>query len=248
MVEFKNILKACKKFGYQEADDICEFWFANQKKLQEYYYGPKTHSTTIPSQIRWKSEFGQLYQKAIRDYIENKVKKNWDLINDNAKRGNYVITYAIIDFKDFIFKYNGDNHHPDKLPNKYFTKQLFGTFDLSGIDLCSIRINHCIVRNCTMTDSNFGNSYFWNVILDNCCFNCSSFKYASLMQIELTKGTRIISIDLLNAKVESLQYLSDKSVFLPLKYNEVSYLWLIKESFNKIFSKNRFYSDRKSVV
>src|SRR5438067_2064353 len=100
MEKFDNILKVCKKFGYKGDENICDFWFNNQKKLQEYFYGPKTYSTTIPSQLRWKSEFGIQYQQAIRNYIEGKVEANWTALNNSAKSGHLSLSTAVIDFKD----------------------------------------------------------------------------------------------------------------------------------------------------
>jgi len=244
MVPYKKIERQLRKLGYTKNDNISDFWFENKDRLMPIIYGKGHHNEQFSKQVRWKSEIGEVCQEAVRKYINLKIKEHRDKrfndfdreefhrnLKDPKYKNNFIIStdlYCNIDFKDFTFNYKNEALTINDF-EYLFPGARTNYTDLTGIDLSGVKLEDCVFKNVSFSLSKFDNSYFHQVIFENCHLGYCSFKNAHLVSGNLIHT--LISGNFEGATLNVIYPLNDRIIHLPFEIEKIGYFDLLKLSY-----------------
>lgn len=244
----EKVEKTLMKLGWDTSTNIAEFWFENRNavavELRRFFID--TEIQKFETQIRWKSEVGIECQKAVRAYIETRVKEIEDAANAAFNAGTYVLTENVkkIDFSSFRFVFNGKELSLDNFQQMYANPKISPSDNLMGIDLNGIKINHCILVNACLANANLTNAKLGSITFKNCSLNGAVLVKARLGQVKFLHSS-MAGADIDGAFLNVVE-LSDQSAPDGLSYKKVSYLYLLKCLFLAIFRSGIFSENPKN--
>lgn len=255
MIKRKNkdvysiILKILYKSGYNEKDNISDYWFTNKSELLKRVYDKEPEYATNTAfvnefevKVRWKSEIGLLFRNEIINYIKKKRKYQKtkftmkDIMNATAEEV-LRMTLAPIKFEEISIEFNNQRLYLIDFHKNFNTSKVGNQIDLRGIDLQGIDFSDCLVSNVNFTYSNLSDakiqqSHFLHVNFCNVNFSNS---HISLGKFD--GQCNINNINLTNAYLGTII----ESKISGFKFNKLSYLQLIKRTINR--RSKRKYSD-----
>lgn len=237
-----KVKKILNKLGWESTTNIAEFWFNNRNEVADELrrFFIDTEIQKFETQIRWKSEVGIVCQKAVREYIETKVKEIKDASNAAFKTDNYFVSENIktIDFSSFKFSFNGQELTLDDFQQMYANPKISPSANLMGIDLSDIKLHNCILVNTCLANANLTNAQLGSLTLKNCSLNGAILVNARLGQVRFSHSA-MTGADVKGAFFNVLEF-NDQSTQNGLDYERVSYFYLIKCLFLAVFRKGIF--------
>ncbi len=72
MTDYTEYIPKLVKFGYNEMENICDFWFLNKTKIAPKLFGSTGNEDQFSLLVRWESEIGRECSKAVRQFIRDK--------------------------------------------------------------------------------------------------------------------------------------------------------------------------------
>lgn len=242
----EKVEKSLIKLGWDSSTNIAEFWFENRSavtaELRRFFID--TEIQKFETQIRWKSEVGIECQKAVRAYIETRVKEVGDAANAAFAAGTYLSeNVKTIDFSSFRFVFDGKDLSLDNFQQMYANPKISPSENLMGIDLNGIKINNCILVNACLANANLTNTQLGSITFKNCTLNGAILTKARLSQVKFLNSS-MASADIGGAFLNVVE-LNDQSAPDGLYYKKVSYFYLLKCLLLAIFRSGIFSENPK---
>lgn len=250
MKSYNTILNILKQSGYDETTNVSDFYFVNRQKIDPLILGPNVSKDAFALQVRWKSPLGIECTNAIKQYFDQKIKTkerqstekfraNHELMMNDPdweKKVSFNLDdfYATIDFSDFFFQFQDRSWNLNQFVYSFETSRIGGQQDLIGIDLSGIKLGNCrLVRLC-FRGANFDNAKLFQVELIGTSFQGTSFRNAQLRNIRAKEDSFFNGADFTAAGVFGIIPLSDRNLTEPFRFTEVSYLYLVKQTFKSL--------------
>jgi uncharacterized protein YjbI with pentapeptide repeats len=241
MIEVSDYIPKFKQFGYEEKQNISDFWFSKKDELGPQLIKESEKRDIFSLAVRWESDIGVYCLNAIKLFIRTIQDKNTQERNELHKQGMVSFDKAVIDFQNLRFYYQGKEYDLQKFSVLFETSQIFGRADLRGIDLSGIRIGSALIRNAFFSYSNFSNSVLQQIELVNTNFVRANFFNARLALVRLDDNSTFSNANFSNAFLNAIDF-TDKNISEHIIYNEIPYFTLLAKTVG-IERKNRNHTE-----
>ncbi len=230
MIEYQKIVMYLKKNGYNEQENIADYWFSNHEKLvriinQRFPH----HSQIFDLQVRWRSAMGEACVKSLKNYMEQLQEQARSESTRGYQLGDLSRTSVLakLDLNSFIFHFNGQEYTIKAVADAFPTSQIEGWHDLRGISLDGIRLTNSMLIGLNFSSASFIGASFQQVQLSHCNFVSANFDDSRFVAVRHDEDIALSEISLRGAFINAVK-LSDKVVGSPMRIREISYFELIK--------------------
>jgi uncharacterized protein YjbI with pentapeptide repeats len=230
VIDYQRVVMYLKKNGYNEQENIADYWFSNHDKLARIVNQRFPHHSQIfDLQVRWRSAMGEACVKALKSYMEQLQEQARLESSRRYKLGDLsqIFVLAKLDLNSFIFHFNGHEYTTKALADAFPTSQIEGWHDLRGIPLDGIRLADSILTSLNFSSASFIGASFQQVQLSHCNFVSANFDDSRFVMVRHDEDTAFSGISLRGAFINAVE-LSDKVVSSPLRIREISYFDLIR--------------------
>ena len=230
MIEYYKVVMYLKKSGYNEQENIADYWFSNHEKLARIVNQRFPHHSQIfDLQVRWRSAMGEACVNALKSYVGQLQEKARLERSRRYQLGDLsrIFVLAKLDLNSFIFYFNEQEYTIKAVANAFSTSQIEGWHDLRVIPLDGICLTDSILIDLDFSSASFIGSSFQQVQLSHCNFVFANFDDSRFVAVRHDKDTALSGISFRGAFINAVE-LSDKVVSSPMRIREISYFELIK--------------------
>ncbi|WP_216920271.1 pentapeptide repeat-containing protein [Synechococcus sp. CCAP 1479/9] len=229
MVEYHKVVRLLTRNGYNERENISDYWFSNHEELarivnQRFPY----HSQIFDLQVRWRSAMGETRVNALKEHIEHLQEQARLERSRKYQRGDYgrFIELAKIDLNGFVFHFDERECTIKTLVNSFKTSQIEGWHDLRGIPLDGVRVSDSALIGLNFSSASFIGANIQQVDLVNCNFVSANLDDSRFVAVRHGGGTALGGASFRGAFINAVA-LSDEVVGSPMRIIEISYFGLI---------------------
>jgi len=230
VIEYQKVVMYLKKNGYNEHENIADYWFSNHEKLvrivnQRFPH----HSQIFDLQVRWRSAIGEASVKALKSYMEQLQKQARLESSRRYQLGDLsqIFVLAKLDLNSFIFHFNGQEYTIKAVADAFSTSQIEGWHDLRGIPLDGICLTDSILIGLNFSSASFIGANLQQVQLSHCNFVSANFDDSRFVAVRHDGDTALSGISFRGAFINAVE-LSDKVVRSPMRIREISYFGLVR--------------------
>ncbi len=219
--------KTLESLGYKGEENICDFWFDHIDVVSNKVNPQmKTHMDRFGLEIRWKSPIGLACNEAVRQYLNEKQREHFAVLQGAVlDRGPFPL--ADIDFSQFLFSYDNKSVSLDEFVSRFPTSKITGWEDMRGINLSKITLENALISNAGFAYANFKGSHLFQLTLRNVNLVSADLSDSFVGNVTLGGKSGIPGADLRGAFINLLRGVNDTSVAYPFRYEPVSAFFLI---------------------
>jgi hypothetical protein len=230
VIEYQKVVMYLKKNGYNEQENIADYWFSNHEKLvrivnQRFPH----HSQIFDLQVRWRSAMGEACVKALKSYIEQLQEQARLESSRRYQLGDLSCMFVLakLDLNSFTFHFNEQEYSIKAVADTFPTSQIGGWHDLRGIPLDGIRLADSALIGLNFSSASFVGASFQQVRIVHCNFVSANFDNARFVAVRHEQETALDGISVRGAFINAIE-LNDQLVSTPMRIREIGYFGVVK--------------------